>query len=74
MTRNTLLFAKHAKSVKNSAKVNTVTSDRALLEKYRREIERLKREIAQSSDVGSNAKVNLSGLDKELQVSCVCYT
>ena len=41
MTRNTLLFAAHAKNVSNQATINTVVSKDALLRQYQNEIKRL---------------------------------
>ncbi|XP_060088631.1 centromere-associated protein E [Heteronotia binoei] len=50
-TLSTLQFASTAKEMKNSPKVNEVLDDDALLKRYRREIEDLKRRLEEVSSV-----------------------
>ncbi|WOH10387.1 hypothetical protein DCAR_0729855 [Daucus carota subsp. sativus] len=67
-SRNTLLFASHAKEVSTKAQVNVIISDKALAKYMQRELARLEREL--SSPRSSFAESKLSALlrQKDLKI------
>lgn len=70
-SRNTLLFASHAKEVSTKAQVNVIISDKALAKYMQRELARLEREL--SSPRSSSAESKLSALlrQKDLKIEKV---
>ncbi|KAK8517658.1 hypothetical protein V6N12_016500 [Hibiscus sabdariffa] len=68
-SRNTLLFASCAKEVTTNAQVNVVVSDKALVKRLQRELDRLENELrnARTASVSSDSAALLRQKDLEIE-------
>jgi len=72
-TLSTLKFATRAKKIQNTAEVNEVLNDEAMLRKYKKEIDQLKKKLRYTS-AGGEKDMEICQMINQLQSLQVCVS